>query len=758
MTVRLCRRAAGISPAVALLCAAWPAAASPTTLPASAAGVTVSVDRTTGTYRVEAKDPAWSFAGTTGSPLERVAAAKGRDAVGAYQEITFRWTNAAGAPLAGAIREYQDRPAVLFAITARGAAGSAPPPPAFPDFTTFPQGLHPFSYTDSVFAGSTFGLSSNATPWLLFDDRGARAAVLSPASDFFVARMQGGGAAAASLASGLRPELTSVPAGFTHRTLLVLGQGIVPTFLAWGNTLGTLQGRHRPASDADPLLKYLSYWTDNGADYYYNYDLSKGYAGTLLALRDRYREERIPVRSLQLDSWWYQKSKLSADRRLGKTKNPNLPEGTWNAYGGTLQYTASPALFPQGLGAFQRELGLPLVVHGRWIDWDSPYRQNYKISGVAPVDRRWWDDTARYLKQNGVITYEQDWLVDLYRYSPEMASTLGTGEAFTDGMADACKAQGLTLQYCMATPRFFLQGTKYDNLTTIRVSDDRFERRKWGHFLYTSLLARALGIWPWVDVFKSRETENLLLAALSAGPVGAGDALGAESKENLLLAARPDGVLVKPDVPIVPTDDSFLADARREHHPLVAATYTDHGPLRTAYVFAFARPVDTGDLTFTPGSLGIGDGSAAYVYDWFAKTAKRVVAGAPYQAALPGGSDKPGSAYYLVAPVGASGIALFGDAGKFAGMGRQRIPDVRDTPDGLVVTVAFAPGEGPVTLHGCAASAPAAASSGTVGPVAYDTATQHFTVTLSPAARARTTVALNGEKVQEATVTLRLVP
>ena len=94
----------------------------------------------------------------------------------------------------------------------------------------------------------------------------------------------------------------------------------------------------------------------------------------------------------------------------------------------------------------------------------------------------------------------------------------------------------------MALPRFFLQGSRYPNLTTIRTSDDRFGRSRWDSFLYTSQFARAAGIWPWADVFMSGETNNLLVSVLSAGMVGIGDAMGMENRENLMRVARADGV------------------------------------------------------------------------------------------------------------------------------------------------------------------------------------------------------------------------
>jgi len=583
--------------------------------------------------------------------------------VGAYQEVAFRWSG--DIPYGGAIRRYSDKPVVLFSLTARRPAARLGA--EFPRFTGFPRNLHPMSYEDSAFSPHSFRLAHNATPWVLFDDR-AHTAVLSAASDFIVSQMHGDGRA--DMASGLNPELADIPGGFTHKSLLVVGGGIGHTMQTWGQALTDLTGKARPSNQADLTLKYFGYWTDNGATYY-NYDPAKGYAGTMLAIWRRYRQEGIPIRYLQLDSWWYQKTRTSPAGKEGP-KNARLPEGTWNAYGGTLDYSASPALFPSGLAAFQRQLGLPLVVHARWVDPASPYHKSYRFSGIAPTDPRWWDDRAAYLAGGGVACYEQDWLSEIYPHSPEMARSLQPGALFADNMARATRARGQTMQYCMATPRFFLQGAKYGNLTTIRTSGDRFERGKWNDFVYTSQLAHALGLWPWADVFMSGETDNLLLATLSAGPVGTGDGLGRESRANILLAARGDGVLVKPDVPLMPTDASILADADRAHTPLVAATHTE----RALYVFACTRPGDGSTLSFSPSTLGFA--GSAYVYDYFAKTARRLGAGASYQGTL----EPAGRAFYVVAPLGASGIALLGDKSKFVGTGRQRLATIRDAPGG----------------------------------------------------------------------------
>ena len=688
------------------------------TLPETRSGVSVQVN-TNGDYEIRARELAWTFGGTVGHPIQEIETTAGRDTIGAYQEVTFRWN----AQFSGGIRRYNDKPAVLFSVNA--PAGVNVTNVAFPLFTRIPADLHGFSYGEENFAPPNFKLEQNGTPWLLFDDA-ANTAVLSPATNFLVARLSGDGRT--GIASGLNPEIGPLEKPLTHRSLLVFGRGVGATFQVWGGVLTDLYGKKRPPYDADPTLKYFGYWTDNGADYYYKYDKDLGYRGTLLKMVESYRHQGITLGYFQLDSWWYQKSTREPDGKQGKEKKvADLPAGRWNRYGGTMDYTADPDLFPQGLAAFQNELGLPLVVHGRWVDRESPYQKQYKFSGVAPIDPAYWEDRMAYLATNGVCCYEQDWLDRIY-FNSDLGRTVGLGDAFTDGMAAASAKHGLVMQYCMALPRHFLQGAKYSNLTTIRTSGDRFEPGKWRHFLYTSQLASALGIWPWCDVFKSSELGNMIVAVLSAGAVGTGDAMGKEAPENIRLAARADGVLVKPDQPMVPTDDSYLREARGAGGAVSAWTCTDHGDHRTLYGFAFVpgkqKVMDANfGWTITPAALGIR--SAAYVYDVTHKQGVALAAGKPYSAELEGGQY----AFVIIAPIGPSGIAFLGDQDKITSTGKQRIADIRESAEALRVTVLTAPGESAVTLHGFAEVAPICQlADGKALPVQYDAATKHFTV------------------------------
>lgn len=641
-----------------------------------------------GKYKVSMGN--WQFAGTLGS-VGPTRVTSGDDDLGKYVET--KATIEDGEQIT--VKSYHDLGAVVFDLAyPKGASGSGI---AFPDFTTLPKGLSKFSFRDVNFSRPAFGINQTCTPWLCFDSSD-HAYIFSPASNFMVAKLNGD--AETEEASALNDKLEGVPPGFHQTSVLVAADGINKTWSKWGEVLQKLYHKHSPGNEADLLLRKFGYWTDNGADYYYNYEPDLGYAGTLLALRKRYQEEGIPLGYMQLDSWWYDKSIYDAEGKPGGAmKNSKLPKGDWNRYGGTMSYRADKDLFPNGLAAFHDQLGLPLAVHNRWIDRTSPYHEKYKFSDVAAIDPAWWNEIDSYLASSGVVLYEQDWLDHIYNYSPELHDTVGPADAFTGGMAAAAKSHGLDLQYCMATPRFFMQGVEYPNLTNIRTSDDRFDPGKWPDFLYVSQLARAMGIWPWCDVFKSSETGNMIMSVLSAGPVGTGDKMGAEDKENILKAALPDGTIVKPDASLLPIDQTYIDQAAHEDAPFVAATYTGGGDTRTAYVFAFARSEKALEAKVPLAQIGVS--GRTYVYDPEAGSGSYLDPTGPLKQDISSGGYK----FLEFAPVFSGDVVILGDLGKFVATGRQRL-EMKTTSNGVQITVHFAPGEREVVISGMSPKSP----------------------------------------------------
>ena len=703
--------------------------------------VSASLDAT-GAYSLHDKNSGWDLSGHLPGPAQGLAVSDGSDPIGAYHQLAFTFTDA-GSPMSGVIRLYDGKDVAYFSQT--DIHGSVAPPAPFPDFTGLPHGLFAFSYKTAPFAPLEFHIEQTSTPCLLFDAND-RAVIVSPAAHFVCASMIGDGQT--RLGSGFTSTLKNIPAGFTQPTLVAFGQGINHTWDLWGNALTDLNGKKRPANDADPLLKYYGYWTDHGGAYWYNYDPERGYQGTLEDLVASYRTEGIPIRYLQLDSWWYDKTTTRFDGKIEGPKNPALPEGEWNRYGGTLQYKADPFIFPNGMAAFHEKVDLPFITHNRWIDPTSPYHAHYKISGLAAIDPAFWNEIASYLKESGVFCYEQDWMHNTIAYSPGLTSTVDEGDAFFESMAGAFKAQGLSMQYCMAPPAGFLEGSKFDNLTTIRVSGDGFNPKFYHRFLYTSRLAASMGIFPWTDVYKSTEIGNLILGVLSDGPVGTGDAMGQESKANILTAARADGVLVKPDVPILPVDSAYLAEAQGKNLPTLATTYTDHNGIKTIYGVAILAPGQPAGSVTVDVARDLGCTGPAYLYHYLDGTGETLAPGASFTLDV-----QPGQvAYFVLAPIGPSGIAFLGDANKIVGTGKARIADLKDDGHQVTATILLAPGEKEVKICGYAEKKPRVSlENGEAVAVVYNADSKFFTAAVNPPA-VSTPTSSNADFVRKLTV------
>ena len=90
-------------------------------------------------------------------------------------------------------------------------------------------------------------------------------------------------------------------------------------------------------------------------------------------------------------------------------------------------------------------------------------------------------------------------------------------------------------------------------------------------------------------------------------------------------------------------------------------------------------------------------------------------------------------AYLVVVPVGKSGIAFLGDAGKFVPLGKKRVSDLSD--DGVLdATLDFAPTEKSIIVQGWAPSMPlVTASEGRAGKMHFDEITGRFHVEVFPA-------------------------
>jgi hypothetical protein len=244
----------------------------------------------------------------------------------------------------------------------------------------------------------------------------------------------------------------------------------------------------------------------------------------------------------------------------------------------------------------------------------------------------------------------------------------------------------------------------------------------------------------------------MLLQALSGGPVGFGDEMGQENRQNLMQTSRADGVIVKPDTPLIPIERDYIDGALGRHAPTLGYTHTSQGGTTNAYVFAFAvTPEDRGAVQFDAHDVGL-DG-AMVVYDYFAHRMTLVPAGSSFHGDL----EADDASFYICATPGKSGVAFLGDRDDFVGAGRMRIASITDSTNQLATTVLFANGENEITLHGHAGfDVQVSAQGGHAASPHYDSATGEFDVVISPDFQTRpVTRSAWGPAVREVHVVIR---
>jgi hypothetical protein len=524
--------------------------------------------------------------------------------------------------------------------------------------------------------------------------------------------------AAPGVRCGWHGDLAEVPEGFASELALLAAPSPRAAFQAWCGALLERYGTQRPTRYRDDGLGRLSYWTDNGSVYYYRTEAGLDYPSTLERVVESLHKEKVPIRSVQIDSWFYPHEKPRPVSAEGAAVVPPT---------GMLRWEPRPDVFPDGLHGLRGRLGgLPLIFHSRHFSHASPYFEEHPgwIDGAYahPCDPRFFQLLMAQAAAWGAVTYEQDWLVESFFGVRGLREAPGRAQAWQEGLDRAAGEQGLTLQWCMGTPADWLQTLTLRNVSSVRTSGDYrylFDNGlNWVWFLHGNAFARALGLHPYKDVFLTHgetgfgpgeryvEAESLL-ATLSAGPVGIGDRLGHTDREIVLRSCRPDGVLVKPDVPVAACDRCFRESAFFEKAPLVGETYSLHPAGRWHYVVSMNAWRGKGPLEFRVelADLGTQRSGGAMLYDWRRRVWTPLEADGGWDLRL----EFQDFDYRVVCPLLPGAITLFGDVTKWATVGDQRVAQIEAQADELSFDLLGAPLER-VEVRGWSAEAPGIAS------------------------------------------------
>jgi hypothetical protein len=556
--------------------------------------------------------------------------------------------------------------------------------------------------------------------WLVLPD--GRALLLAPLDAFHeqvVAVPRDAAQAEAGLRCGWHGDLDEAPAGFATELALWAAPAPRAALDAHAAVLRARAGTRRPDRYADRLGAQLSYWTDNGAAYWYRSEPGRGgVTGTLTAAARSLREQEIPFGVFQLDSWFYPHERL----RPFDDPDVSVPPS------GLLTWDARPDVLPEGVPALRRALGdPPLAAHCRHFSSASPYFERHEAwrdgERAHPTGPALYEELLERAAGWGVETFEHDWLIECFLGVRGLRAAPGRARAWQEGIDRAAARRGLTLQWCMASPADFLQTVTLERVTSIRTSGDYKyligPAALWTWFLHGNALARALGLWPFKDVFLSRRDGTgprdgdphaeleALLAALSAGPVGIGDRVGRSDRALILRTCREDGVLVKPDVPVAALDRCWRGHAVLDANPLVGEAHSAHPAGRWHYLVSIHAWREARPLRFRLALADLGalaPAAPVVAWDWRRGRGEVIAPDGGFELALaPLAWD-----YRVLCPLLPGELAVVGDPERYATAGDRRLSGVRATPDGVACDVHGAPGER-VRIAGWAARRPRAA-------------------------------------------------
>lgn len=488
-------------------------------------------------------------------------------------------------------------------------------------------------------------------------------------------------------------DLDQIPAGFTTELGVLLAPTAREAIERWGRILLERAGTVRPDPWSDALGATPSYWTDNGAAYWYKTEPGHDVAGSIVAAVEDLRSHDVPIGAVQLDSWFYP----HVDLRPFDTDDWVVPPSAMVAW------EPREDVLPDGIPALRERLGNPpLVAHIRHLSAEAPLAAEvpvhvdgpYAVPATPEGYERWLDACLEW----GIETFEHDWLVEVFFGVKGLRETPGRARAWQEGIDRAAAERGITLQWCMATPADFAQTTTLGQVTSIRTCGDHgyiaSAGQLWAWFATTNTLARSLGLAAFKDVFRAdpevagvNGEPEALLSALSTGPVGLGDRVGRFDPTLAFATCRADGTLIKPDLPIAATSATMLASPAFSPVPMVAETRSTHpSGLTVAYVFV-AQCSFSEDRVVTDVPLASLDGSAptgdVIAWDWRAGTAERLAA----SDALAVDLGREEWSYHVLAPVSDAGIAVVGDASKFVTAGRPRLELVAADDTSVTVRV-----------------------------------------------------------------------
>eukprot|EP00039_Didymoeca_costata_P021206 m.343770 g.343770 ORF g.343770 m.343770 type:complete len:809 (+) comp23276_c0_seq1:128-2554(+) len=471
-------------------------------------------------------------------------------------------------------------------------AGNTPPSLDFPSFrwdnetnSMLPKlglltiqgdqlGYTPWTWGSEGQVPSNVGRASG--PFIVFEDPRDIALAICPLTNFHVATSHLDTKAWRWGPSG---ELLEFPAGFIHRTLIVLGDdGVTSAWAAMGHVFKTINAeatvKRLEVQKNDLNLQVLSYYTDAGDEFLNGVKEAE--------LINVIKTADMPFGLVQLDDWSH----------LANNSHP--------VNCGCLEnWTANPAWFSDGWLQFSQKVNLPLDLYlpGAGL-CPGAGKNNFNVSTLTggtgdgtfevptPEDAlRFFRELIRQgLSQGMGNTFEIDFLWFQFLQVTEWRATINAFPTYFNALGDAAREQNTAVELCMSFPLHILSAASNPFMTSTRVGPD-YDWPTNCNIGISSFLPWSVGLHPSKDSFMSSNRSkvvmgppfvpvngtgnpmalpelNAIIAAFSTGPVGVGDGLNATDADIVLPTCDKDGGLLQPDRPLLAIDATFCKDGQ----------------------------------------------------------------------------------------------------------------------------------------------------------------------------------------------------
>jgi len=585
------------------------------------------VTDSTGRVVLKSNDGVAMYADGSWQKLTKAVPSKvsGSDSVhGSYtgEQMLWAYGNISNA-LACVIKNYADGAVEFEVAYPAGLTGpfGSDMDSAVANFPAFDQSVFSFSEQIRSWQGTFIGFQEQASkgatggPTVFFETDEAQQRVnytiVASVVNNFKSSTAGAGTTykgTTAWAPGTTSTVLSIPAGFSHRFVLVEGTGITETIGKWGEGM---RARYRTKKVADVTLEKIGYQTDNGAYYVF---CRGNCSETLIEVKQYYDSLDIPLGYLSFQGG-------GASSSDAETAPWCISQ--WGPDGGT------GGNFPLPLKDFHAALGgIPMQYYAPYYCTTNIYfnksdgsasqwkgvHSNKSLPGCGSYD--FWDpepaesyDFYTWLFKKGtdvgMMSFEPDFMNQNYRCMPAFIESVDAADIWQKGMNDAAIDQDLAVQWCMATPTDMMHALQLNAVTNFRVSTDFCYGHSWD-IGSTSLLAWGLGVapskdtlWstdngrfsvpgcPWTPDHETPAAElHVVLALMSTGPLGISDAINMTNAELLKRTISADGTLLKPSKPITSVD-SLVAKADYGPNGEVFGTYMGHQESDRALAYTY---------------------------------------------------------------------------------------------------------------------------------------------------------------------------